>query len=71
MKLSKFIEKLNNYDPNIEIGLLNDECVRHFDGDILIDWVQVNEDGTLIFPNPKIFVDNDKFKTGNIVLSIF
>ena len=71
MKLSKFIEQLNNYDPNIEIGMLNDGRENSFDGDMLIDWVEINENKTVNFPNPKIFDDNDKFKTGAIVLSIF
>jgi len=37
MKVSKLIRKLNTYDPDTEVGMLNDEFVRHFDGDILID----------------------------------
>lgn len=69
MKISKLIKLLGNYDPDVEVGMINtSESKDFFDEDILTTWVSINENNELMYPH---FKSDDNFGTGFITLSVF
>ncbi len=69
MKISKLIKLLGNYDPDVEVGMINtSESKDFFDVDILTTWASINENNEVIYPH---YIPDNSFGTGFITLSVF